>query len=130
VKWLRTIAVLVLAVLWTPVSVHCQLEQLPGLEFLSCCSHEDIVPHEDDDCEGDACAVVESGFYKTEERQASLPAPEFEVLEFAAPPTNLVLTSTDADGPLCSTVPPELPHTWQFIFRAALPPRAPSLVHR
>ena len=118
---------LVLAVLWLPVSVHCQLEQLPGLEFLSCCSHEDTAPHQDDDCAGDACAVVESGLYKIEERQASLSAPEFESSPGQALPSEMVPISPGADNLVFSTVPPELSRTWQFSLRTALPVRAPSL---
>jgi len=127
VKWLRTIFVLALAVLWLPVSVHCQLEQLPGLEFLSCCTHEDTAPHEDDDCEGDACAVVESGLYKSEERQASLPAPELQSSPSPVSASETIPPVAGASGPVPSTTPPELSHIWQFSLRAALPVRAPSL---
>jgi hypothetical protein len=121
-------AVLALAVLWLPVSVHCQLEQLPGLEFLSCCDHEDTTaPHQDDDCEGDACAVIESGLYKFEDQQASAPAPDFGALEFAAFPSDQALIPAVVGGPVGSTAPPEFSRIWQFTSRTALPPRAPSL---
>jgi hypothetical protein len=121
-------AVLGLAVLWLPVSVHCQLEQMPGLDFLSCCDHEDTTaPHQDDDCEGDACAVVESGLYKSEERQISLPAPDLAptmLLHSPSPtPVSSFVPQRDA-----GTAPPELCRLWQFSSRAALPPRAPSVV--
>ena len=127
-KWLRTITVLALVALWLPVSVHCQLEQLPGLEFLSCCDHEDTTaPHQDDDCEGDGCAVVESGLYKTEERQNSLTAPNFPPVKFQSPQTPI--TSAPAVRAFVhGTAPPELSCIWQFSFRTALPPRAPSFV--
>jgi len=121
--------VLALVALWLPVSVHCQLEQLPGLEFLSCCDHEDTTaPHQDDDCEGDACAVVESGLYKIEERQATLPAPDLEAFDVAALLSAPDLTSAGAGYPVCGTAPPELLKSWQFSLRTALAPRAPSLV--
>jgi hypothetical protein len=129
VKWLRIVTALVLTVFWLPVSVHCQLEQLPGLEFLSCCDHEETTaPHQDDDCEGDACAVVESGLYKTEERHLSLPAPDllstvFRHLDLAEE-FCFAVDQTSAS----ETVPAELSRTWQFLSRAALPPRAPSFV--
>ena len=124
-KWLRTITVLALVALWLPVSVHCQLEQLPGLEFLSCCDHEDTTaPHPDDDCEGDGCAVVESGLYKTEERQNSLTAPNFPPVQSSS----VRMTSAPAAvlALVHGTSPPELSRIWQFSFRTALPPRAPS----
>jgi hypothetical protein len=116
---------LALAVFWLPVSVHCQLEQLPGLEFLSCCDHEDTTaPHQDDGCEGDACAVVEAGLYKTEERQVALPAP---MIETPNGPAVSVAPITISLVPLLpDTSPPELSRFWQFSLRAALPIRAPS----
>lgn len=120
---------LALAVFWLPVSVHCQLEQLPGLDFLSCCSHEhdEGAPHQDDDCEGDACAVVESGLYKSEERQATPPAPEIDSSNGPAPAAaEPVLDSATLRLVLPGTAPPELARVWQFSHRAARPIRAPS----
>jgi hypothetical protein len=121
-------AVLTLAVLWLPVSVHCQLEQLPGLEFLSCCDHEDTsAPHQDDDCAGDACAVIESGLYKLEENPAAFAAPDVATLEFATSISGRALRPAEADGSVRCADPPEHLRVWQFVSRAALPPRAPSL---
>jgi hypothetical protein len=122
-------AALALAALWVPVSVHCQLEQVPGLEFLSCCPHEDAAPNQDDDCAGDACSVIESGLYKLEEQQASLPAPDFGDLEFASSSFDHALTPVEASCvPARGTAPPEYCRVWQFTSRTALPPRAPSFV--
>lgn len=125
-NWLtKTIALAVLA-LWGLATVHCDLEQLPGLEFLSCCDHSGTAPHQDNDCNEDACAVVESGFYQLEEQPASLPAPVLG-LSFlqsfwaATPPVAL------PEDVVLILVPPELPRIWQFALRTALPPRAPSL---
>lgn len=119
---------LALVALWLPVSVHCQLERLPGLEFLSCCDHaEATAPHQDDDCEGDGCAVVESGLYKIEERQATLPAPDLEAFD-ATLLSDPALTSADAGDAVCSTAPLELLASWRFSLRTALSPRAPSTV--
>lgn len=129
VKWLRTIVVLTLAALWLPVSVHCQLEQLPGLEFLSCCNHEDTTaPHQDDDCKGDACAVVESGLYKTEERQISLPAPDWMPVASYCALRPEACFCAEVRSSHQGTAPPELSRVWQFSFRTALLPRAPSVV--
>ena len=58
---LKSILVLVLALLFLPVSSHCRLELLAGMEWLACYAHEDAAPHQDDYCETDACAVVEGG---------------------------------------------------------------------
>lgn len=121
--------VLTMAVLWLPISVHCELEEIPALQFLSCCPTESA-PHQDDDCETDGCAVVESGLYKTEERQASIPTPNLAV---CAEPNWLLIsllepTPAFAELPFLHLPPPEIPAGWRFAFRTALPPRAPSFV--
>ena len=129
-KWLRTILVLTLAVLWLPVSVHCELEEIPALQFLSCCPEENSAPHHDDDCETDGCAVVESGLYKTEERLISLPAPELALAVFLGglPETPLSAPELAVKPTPGRTVPPEIPQAWQFALRTAPSPRAPSFV--
>jgi len=126
----KSVAVLMLA-LWVPVTMHCGLESLTGSEFLSCCPHDDAESqpaHQDNDCETDSCATVESGFYKVEDDPALTPALVLAVCflgcDFLAEPPN---DSTQQFLPVSSS-PPELPRFWQFSYRTALPPRAPSLV--
>jgi hypothetical protein len=111
--------------LWGLASNHCHLEQVPGLEFLACCQHPDTAPHQDDDCDSDACSVVESGFYKIDEQVATVAAPTLG-LSFVLPLWEAVapMPAPHPIPPNCS--PPELPRTWQFFSRTALPPRAPS----
>jgi hypothetical protein len=48
--------------MWLPATQHCELEKLPGLSFLHCAADVD-----GKDCQGDACDVVERGFYKAPE---------------------------------------------------------------
>jgi hypothetical protein len=123
--WLSKTMAMFLALVWLPVASHCDLEHLPGLEFLACCDHADTAPHQDDDCETDLCASVESGICKTEEQGVSAPFPDLwpallaartgeEWADSAAP---RIATTSDAI---------ELPQRWLFLHRAALPVRAPS----
>jgi hypothetical protein len=115
-----------LVALWPLASNHCKLEQLPGLNFLVCFDHDDA-PYQDNDCDTDGCAAFEDGFYKTEDGKVGVTAPAFIVLDLdlrtleanAQPPNVRAAFSTFAS--------PELPATWQFSFRTALPPRAPCL---
>ena len=119
VKRARILVALTLAALWLPVTMHCALEGLPGLEFLICCDHEDAAPHQDDDCEADACAVIESGFYKLQDNDILVVAlSEVYVFDGALEPSCAVVTA--------SRPPPDLTVGWQFCFRAAPLPRAPS----
>lgn len=134
VKWMRIIGALMLAFLWSPLTVHCQLESLPGMAFLACgdpgedeCCRP-VAPIEDSNCESDACAAIESGAYKTEIHELDLNAPASDAVDSST----LSLCADSAPRavallPFCSA-PPELPAAWQFHSRTALPPRAPSLV--
>jgi hypothetical protein len=118
---------MLLALLWVPLTSHCDWEHLPGLESLACCDQAKAAPHQDNDCQTDLCASVESGNYKIEERAVSAPAPVLVavvVIPLLAPaPEN-----PSATVAATSSVPIELPKLWQFAFRTAAPPRAPSFV--
>jgi hypothetical protein len=121
---LHKLAAFLFLVLWLPVTSHCQLEKVPGLEFLQCASDTP----ENSNCEGDACQTIESGQYKISDNSQTVPVPVFQVL-----PT-VKLSQTECVQPvfgplrLLTCAPPELPPCWRFILRAALPVRAPSLV--
>lgn len=124
VRRAKALLALILAVFWLPVTMHCALEGLPGLDFLACCSHEDATPHEDDDCQGDACAVVESGFYKLQDHEDLVAAAgDIEVVD--------PFDSAGDESKVERGVPAE-PHPqcigWQFSSRAAPLPRAPSFL--
>ena len=133
-NWLRTILILLLAALWAPVSIHCQLEQIPALEFLSCCSHDDADDTHpgkgcaEDDCATDACSVVESGFYKIEDHGVLVALANFDLsttpawLELLLP-ADPALTSTHSPR---SQPSPSPIRPWQFFTRTALPARAPD----
>lgn len=115
------------ACLWLPVSAHCQIESLTGLEFLQCGGStlaETGACHDD---EGQsACCPVEKSQYQTSQLRVAPPAPALlpvllaAVLPAAEPPVTLLGAAR------LSTAPPHLPQTWLFVSRAALPVRAPS----
>ena len=126
VKWLKTVAMFGFLAFWLVASNHCRLEQIPGLNFIACCEQGDGEPTQDKDCETDGCAALESGFYKMEDGQASVCAPQLAVLSLLLPLLSVQVQPVSTVTP--DSVPPELPVTWQFSFRAAAPPRAPSLV--
>ena len=120
VRHAKAIAALILAVIWLPVTMHCALEAFPGLEFLVCCDHaEESVPHEDDDCETDACAVVETGFYKLQDHDDLVVVLSEIVLADAVESADRVIIRA-------SQPTPDFAVGWQFSSRAAPLPRAPS----
>jgi hypothetical protein len=128
VKLAKKTFVLALVALWALMTNHCGLENIPGLKFLAC-SPQTEAAHQPSDCgDNDACATVESGIYKSEESQVLAGKASFAPVAFT-----LVLLSEFAPlEPAASQVsaepPPEFVHTWQFSFRTALPPRAPSFL--
>ncbi len=127
VRFVKTVLIVLLALLWAAASNHCKLEQIPEWDFLACCNHEDTAPHQDDDCATDGCATVENQLYKTETAQISVAAPTLLFATFLCPlwaessnPQTVSLVLPDA-------APAELSRVWQFSYRTALPPRAPSI---
>ena len=126
VKSFRTLLTLVLVALWPLATSHCDLEQLPGFAFFACTEESPTAaPHQDNDCETDSCASIESGFYKTEDSQ-QVPTPPLALSELLTAVLVTELSSVSNFDP--ETIPLELSRNWQFSLRAALPPRAPSFV--
>lgn len=128
---LRKTAALVFIALWALMSNHCGLEAITGLEVLACSSSaDDESGHLPADCgDEDACATVESGLYKPEEgRVAAAAAPDIDVSfvsVLALEPSSI----HESERPVTAgPSPPGLAQAWQFSSRAALPPRAPSLL--
>ena len=124
VNWLRTVITLVMLALWPLAVMHCKLETIPGLEFLRCASDTPT----GSDCQRDGCETVESAAYKTPDNQDIAPEPVFEIAMLS-----MLLEREDCpyEKHFCwpeTAAPPEFRKSWQFSFRTALPPRAPSFV--
>jgi hypothetical protein len=133
VTGLRAILAVVLALLWAPITSHCLLERTPGLEFLSCCQHEQgeqKAGHEQEDCSDDPCAVIERGFYKIQENQDAVPAPALiaAFLVDVVPEQGQVVRDARGEVLRAALPPLNLQASWQFSCRAAGPVRAPTLL--
>ena len=116
----RSIVKLMMLVLWLPATFHCQLESIPGLEFVRCSSDTS----NQSDCKDDGCCAVEKQQYRSEQQRQSIPV-------FLAIPSAPLLTAANAlpdevSLGIFTAAPPELLKTWQFALRTASPPRAPS----
>jgi hypothetical protein len=124
-KTIQKLTALVFLVLWVPVTAHCSLEKVPGLEFLQCASDT----AGDSNCEGDSCQTIESGFYKISDNTCIVRVPAFYVILFTVPSQTVIQHLSAHPCPRTqSSFPPDLPQSWQFISRTALPVRAPSIV--
>lgn len=126
VQRVKTVLVVLLALFWVAASNHCKLEKIPGLAFLDCCADSDTAPRADDGCETDGCAF-ETALYKTENAQHLVPAPVLLLAAFLVPGWADLSVPQSVNHILPDAAPMELPRIWQFSYRTALPPRAPSL---
>ena len=124
VRYFRNIFFALAAFLWLPVSAHCQLETVPGLEFLRCASDTQTAQGH---CNDSGCCSAEKSQYKTEQARATLPSPDLLPIS-SAPLLPLVNTlPAEVSVGILTAAPPQLLKTWQFASRTALPVRAPSI---
>lgn len=117
--------------LWLLATQHCGFEAAGIFEQhtavdQTCCAGGE--PH----CSHDGCDTVEGGSYRIDNDTPSVPAPQFAEC--------FCLICSDLAAPLLEVSAGDLPcelverplnwvPTWQFVQRAALSPRAPSLGH-
>lgn len=104
---------------------HCKLEIIPGLEFLAC-KTDPSKPDSKNHCADTSCCAFESN-YKSESSKLVCPAVPLVATVFSdlilADQVDLFRVESDAR---VLSIPPELPQSWLFISRTALPVRAPS----
>ncbi len=130
VRTIRTVMVVLVALTWVLLTSHCKIEAMPGFEFLRCAT--DIhAPAESesggDPCKDTGCCLIESAQYHAPRQHelapvvvlAIVPADNFGVVEHSLP--------KEVSLGILTAAPPELPTSWQFLSRTALPVRAPSL---
>ncbi len=126
VRHYRNIFFTLVAFLWLPASAHCQLESVPGLEFLQC-AVDAQTPGGSNDCSDSGCCAVEKSPYQSGHIRATIPSPDLLPLLPVALTDSADKLSAEVSVAAFVVVPPELPRCWQFVFRTALPARAPSL---
>jgi hypothetical protein len=119
VNRLKTIIAVVLLGLWIPAGSLCLIENAGLLAKNACCC-------DDQSSETSPCCALASAAYKMDENAPT------KALSLAQIFVSIDLANVDCSPPQFSHVaeygvsPPELSTSWQFSFRAALAPRAPS----
>lgn len=118
-----------LALTWVLLTSHCRIEAMPGFEFLRCATDvhaSDKANEGGDPCKDAGCCSIESAQYHAPRQHeiaavvvAIVPADNFGVVEQSLP--------KEVSLGILTAAPPELPNSWQFLSRTALPVRAPSL---
>jgi len=127
VNRLKPFVALIVLALWASCTIRCELVSLASSEADSCCdsaadkSSEEPVPA--NHC---VCSWVRSGGYISEKSAIPLPLPVG--LPLVPLPDYLEVPMPDSHASELTFSPPELLTSWQFSFRAALSPRAPSSV--
>jgi hypothetical protein len=118
---------LVVALTWVLVSSHCKIEGMPGFEFLRCATDVHESESGGDPCTDAGCCSLESAQYHAPRQQevaavvlvAIVATDELRVVEQSLP--------KEVRLGILTAAPPEIPSSWQFSLRTALPARAPSL---
>jgi hypothetical protein len=116
-----------LALTWVLLTSHCRIEAMPGFEFLRCSTDVHESSEGGDPCKEAGCCSLESAQYQAPRQQeitpivvvAIIPGDIFGVVEQTLP--------KEVSLGILTAAPPELPASWLFSLRTALPPRAPSL---
>jgi hypothetical protein len=127
VRLLKTIVTVLLAAAWLPLAAHCQIETATGLEFLVC--QPDAAPGQggSSHCNDALCCDWESVLYHSPQNQPQV----MPHLVGMVPPASLARLGNDLPAEVPArppaAAPPDLPKPWQFVLRAALPVRAPSV---
>jgi len=125
-RWKAAVA-LVLAILYLPVTAHCLLEQAGWLPADGdCCEQRASTDGSTPAPCAYGCCLPEHAVYVSPLKRDSSPLT-------AEVPVWVTALVADVAPKESLTVPPEsspptVQKVWQFIFRTALPPRAPSLV--
>jgi hypothetical protein len=126
VRRFRNIVFTLAALLWLPASAHCQLESLPGLEFLQCDGDAQAPCDTSKDCGDCGCYAAENSHYNSGQLRFTFPSPEWQVVSFTADVALVNTLPAEVSLGILTAAPPPLLQTWQFVSRAALPVRAPS----
>ncbi len=125
---LKTIVTVLVLAVWAACTAHCTIENLSACAGVPCCNEDggqsDQTPQTPGHC---VCGAIQAGGYVSQDSAVAMPLPlEGVVLFVVAPEAADLPTGSGSVEPAAS--PPGALEPWQFLFRAALPARAPSLV--
>ena len=124
----KTIVSLIVLALWATCTVRCDIEILAHSGAMACCDESgdesNQAPSQPQHC---VCSFIQSGGFISEKSGVPMPLPTDSLFISTVLSQANDSVPTPAPAELISP-PPELVKSWQFSFRTALPPRAPSFV--
>lgn len=126
VQRIKTVVAVLLALVWLPAVSCCLIDASGLLGKQDCCSKEHSHPTSGPGNCDKPCGALASASYLPQQSQLLLIAPigvplfdcAFSLIEIHRP--------AGVGRAFPATAPPELAGHWQFSFRTALAPRAPS----
>ncbi len=126
VQRIKTVVAVLLALVWLPAVSCCLIDASGLLGKQDCCSkeHSHSTPGPGN-CD-QPCGALASASYLPQQSQSLLIAPIGVPLFDAAFPLVEIHRPAGVGRDLPATAPPEMAGHWQFSFRTALSPRAPS----
>ena len=126
VQRIKTVVAVLLALIWLPAVSCCLIDASGLLGKQECCSkehsHRPSVPGNCDQ----PCGALASASYLPQQSHLLIIAPIGVPLFDSAFPLLEIRRPDGVGRELPATAPPELAGHWQFSFRTALAPRAPS----
>ncbi|SRR6266508_6178420 len=128
VQWFKAVVTMLLLALWLPATSHALLEQAGWIHTAHSDGDDASETDNDHDAADGLCCVASTDVPVPQPELTSgqlLASADFPIT-FAAFFEALLALHNGPDPP--GTAPPEPSHTWQFSFRASLPPRAPPMV--
>lgn len=126
VQRIKTVVAVLLALVWLPAVSCCLIDASGLLGKQDCCSKEHSHPASGPGNCDQPCGVLASASYLPQQSQLLVVAPIGVPLLDTAFPLIEIHRPAGVGRELPSTAPPELAGHWQFSFRTALAPRAPS----
>jgi hypothetical protein len=128
VNLLKRVVALVLLAAWLPATSLCLIERAGWLSSDDCCPSNTQNGSDQKPSHETTCCALASATYKADDDQNVNVAAPIAVLVADWNSLSVVESFGWSACPSLSISPPELPASWQFALRTALPPRAPSFV--
>jgi hypothetical protein len=125
VQRIKAVVALVLALVWLPAVSCCLIDASGLLVKQECCSKEHSHSGGPGNCDK-PCGALASAYYLPQQSQMLVMAPIGVPLFDSAISLIEIHRPAGVGRELPATAPPELAGHWQFSFRTALAPRAPS----
>jgi len=127
VRLMRNILLILMALLWMPVTAHCQIEAASGAQVFQCQSLFNGSSPMNTHCSDENCCAVEKALFGVSESSPLIIVPEYVCFAPLLLDELDIVPSASHQVGFVTTAPPDLIQPRHFIYRTALAARAPSI---